>query len=147
MRDTWTLAVFGEMNSRAAIAQLVAPLATRQSTSRSRSVSNPIFCSGDPNDGRAAVAGRTSRTGSGGGANCTSSQPCPSSWTESQPRTTCSRAATRSRRSKAGASPVVWAPVPEEGSTRSAIRDSSPAMGSVARGSVFMSSRVKDRAA
>ncbi len=52
MCDTWTLAVFGEMNSRAAIAQLVAPLATRQSTSRSRSVSEATFCSGEPNRGR-----------------------------------------------------------------------------------------------
>src|SRR4249919_3785880 len=39
IRDTWTLAVLGEMNSREAIARLVAPTARRHSTSRSRCVS------------------------------------------------------------------------------------------------------------
>jgi hypothetical protein len=96
MWETWTLAVFGEMNSRAAIAQFVAPEATRQSTSRSRSVSDATFCSADPNRGRTGATGRGRVAGSAGGANCTSSQPWPSSRTESQPRTTCSRAATRS---------------------------------------------------
>src|ERR1700750_988350 len=41
IRETWTLAVFGEMYRRFAIAQLVAPWATRLSTSRSRSVRKP----------------------------------------------------------------------------------------------------------
>jgi hypothetical protein len=74
MWETWTLAVFGEMNSRLAIAQLVAPEATRQRTSRSRSVSEATFCSAEPNRGF-GVAGRVSGAGSGAGANCTSSQP------------------------------------------------------------------------
>ena len=62
MCETWTLAVFGEMNRRAAIPQFVAPAATRPSTSRSRSVSEAIFCSAEPNRGRAGDVGRTSGT-------------------------------------------------------------------------------------
>ena len=112
MWETWTLAVFGEMNSRVAIAQFVAPAATRQSTSRSRSVSEATFCSAraEPADGIGAPGGSSHRLGRAGRTARAASRARPRGRRASR-ATTCSRAATRSRRSRAGASPDVRAPL------------------------------------
>ena len=122
------------MNRRVAIAQLVAPEATRQSTSRSRSVSEATFCSAEPNAGGRIVAGRLSGTGSGG------AERTARAASRVRPRgRRASRAPRAPARRRGRGAP---GPAPRrtsgrrssgEGSTRSAIRESRPAMGVVAR--------------